>query len=75
MTGRLRPPNAADVAARHLVLVEPLREEPAGPARRPGLPTRLHSPSQIPEVSGALVALDPYRPRLGDERRVQLELS
>ena len=59
------PRNAADVAKPgDLVLVEPLPEEPPKPgAPRPNTPP-LYSLVQIPEVSGALVALDPHTGRV-----------
>jgi len=64
------PRNAADVAKPgDLVLVEPLVESPkaATPGAKPQAPVRaagLYNLCQIPEVSGALVALDPHTGRV-----------
>jgi penicillin-binding protein 1A len=56
------PRSAADVVkSGDLVLVEALPEDPAKP--RPNAPP-LYSLCQIPDVSGALVALDPYTGRV-----------
>ncbi len=69
------PRNAADVVKPgDLVLVEPLADDAAKPAgaKSPTAAT-LYNLCQIPEVSGALVAIDPHTGRVhGDERRFQL---